>query len=131
MNLFAFAFLADENINPEVVDGLRALGCDLVTVDELGLAAAPDDLILRRAQAGGRVVVTHDPDFGRLALQAETFAGGIVFVRPGHISSEIVLATLSSANNVAGDLSIPFILTAERKAKFGLRVRVRQLPGGR
>ena len=35
MNLFAFALLADENINPDVVAGLRALGCDIVT-GELG-----------------------------------------------------------------------------------------------
>lgn len=61
MTLFAFALLADENINPEVVAGLRALGCQVVTVAELELAGAPDTAILQRAMADGRVVLTHDP----------------------------------------------------------------------
>ncbi|MGE3491257.1 MAG: DUF5615 family PIN-like protein, partial [Vicinamibacterales bacterium] len=69
MKLFAFALLADENINPEVVAGLRALGCRIETVAELGLAGAADSLILERAVAEGRIVLTHDPDFGRLAVQ--------------------------------------------------------------
>lgn len=127
MTLFAFALLADENINPEVVSGLRALGCQIATVAELGLAGAPDTAILQRAMADARVVVTHDPDFGRLALQGESLSTGVVFVRPGHISSAVVLAALVAANGAAGELPIPFLLTVEQKASSGLRVRVRQL----
>lgn len=130
MTLFAFALLADENINPEVVSGLRALGCQIVTVAELGLAGAADSLILKRAVADGRIVITHDPDFGRLALQGSAISTGVVFLRPGHISSGIVLANLEAANTAAGDLSTPFLLTVEQKSQSGLRIRVRQLPIG-
>lgn len=66
MTLFAFALLADENINPDVVAGLIVLGCDIVTVGGLGLAGAPDSAILKRAADETRIVITHDPDFGRL-----------------------------------------------------------------
>lgn len=128
MTLFAFALLADENINPEVVSRLRALGCQIVTVAELGMAGAPDTAILQRAMADGRVVVTHDPDFGRLALHGESLSTGVVFVRPGHISSAVVLAALVAADGAAGELSTPFLLTVEQKASSGLRIRVRQLP---
>lgn len=130
MKLFAFALLADENINPEVVAGLRALGCRIETVAELGLAGAADSLILERAVAEGRIVLTHDPDFGRLAVQGASISTGVVFLRPGHISSAIVLAALEAANTAAGDLSTPFLLTVEQKAQSGLRVRVRQLQSG-
>ena len=127
MTLFAFALLADENINPEVVSRLRALGCQIATVAELGLAGSPDTAILQRAMADGRVVITHDPDFGRLALQGESLSTGVVFVRPGHISSAVVLAALVAADGGAGDLLAPFLLTVEQKASSGLRIRVRQL----
>ena len=127
MTLFAFALLADENINPEVVSRLRALGCQIATVAELGLAGSPDTAILQRAMADGRVVITHDPDFSRLALQGESLSTGVVFVRPGHISSAVVLAALVAADGGAGDLLAPFLLTVEQKASSGLRIRVRQL----
>lgn len=127
MTLFAFALLADENINPEVVSRLRALGCQIATVAELGLAGAPDTAIVQRAMADGRVVVTHDPDCGRLALHGESLSTGVVFVGPGHISSAVVLAALVAADGAAGELSTPFLLTVEQKASSGLRIRVRQL----
>ncbi|MGE3491073.1 MAG: DUF5615 family PIN-like protein, partial [Vicinamibacterales bacterium] len=100
------------------------------TVAELGLAGAADSLILERAVAEGRIVLTHDPDFGRLAVQGSSISTGVVFLRPGHISSAIVLAALEAANTAAGDLSTPFLLTVEQKAQSGLRVRVRQLQSG-
>jgi len=130
MKLFAFALLADENINPDVVAGLRVLGSRIETVAELGLAGAADSLILDRAVADGRIVLTHDPDFGRLAVQGSSISTGVVFLRPGHISSAIVLAALEAANTAAGDLSTPFLLTVEQRAQSGLRVRVRQLQSG-
>ncbi len=126
MTLFAFALLADENINPDVVAGLIVLGCDIVTVGGLGLAGAPDSAILKRAADETRIVITHDPDFGRLAVQGEALSTGIVFVRPGHISSTRVLAAITAVNHAPIDLVIPFIVTVEHKTT-GIRIRVRQL----
>ena len=128
MNLFAFALLADENIGPDVVAGLRTLGCDIVTVGELGLAGTPDRAILKRAADDARIVVTHDPDFGRLAVQGEVLSTGIVFVRPGHISGAAVLAAITAVNTASVDLLTPFIVTVEHKTT-GIRIRVRQLNG--
>jgi len=127
MTLFGFALLADENINPLVVNGLRALGCDITTVADLGLAGAPDHAILARAAADHRVVVTHDQDFGRLAIQGRAITTGVVFIRPGHISADTVLAAIKAADAAAVELELPFILTVEHKTT-GIRIRVRQLP---
>ncbi len=44
--------LADENIHPEVVAGLRTRGHEVTTVVELGLAGRPDLEILNAALAG-------------------------------------------------------------------------------
>jgi predicted nuclease of predicted toxin-antitoxin system len=66
----ALPLLADENVHPEVVTSLRAQGRGVVTVVELGLIGAADIIVLRRAHADGRVVLTHDADFGALAVHA-------------------------------------------------------------
>ena len=68
MKLAQFSFLADENIHPGVTTFLRDQGLDLVTVGALGLGGAEDVTIVRTALAAKRVVLTHDRDFGSLAI---------------------------------------------------------------
>jgi predicted nuclease of predicted toxin-antitoxin system len=52
-----FSLLTDENIAPDVVEGLRARGCDLRTAREERLIGRPDIEVLERATSQGRVVV--------------------------------------------------------------------------
>ena len=127
MTLFAFALLADENIHPDVIAGLRNLGCDIAAVADLGLAGTPDHVILKSASENGRVVVTHDQDFARLAIQGRSISTGVVFIRPGHISGEVVLGALKAADAAALELNRPFIVTIQHKGTR-IRIRVRQLP---
>ena len=55
-------FLADENFNFDIVQGLRRRlpSLDLVRIQELGLSRAVDPDILEFAANIGRVVLTHD-----------------------------------------------------------------------
>ncbi len=79
----AFPLLADENIHPDVVAGLRAQGKNITTVGEERLIGRSDLEVLRHAHSGGRVVVTHDGDFGTLAvLRGEPFTG-VIYLRRG------------------------------------------------
>jgi hypothetical protein len=68
VNPLRFPLLADENIGPEVVAGLRTRGCDIRTAAEEALLGQPDASVLARAQLQARVVVTHDRGFGRSAI---------------------------------------------------------------
>jgi Domain of unknown function (DUF5615) len=93
---------ADENFPRPVVEGLRAAGHDVVTIQETGEAgrSVPDDVVLARATADGRavltlnrrhfivlhrekpehagvIVCTFDPDFAR---QAARIAAALVSV---------------------------------------------------
>jgi hypothetical protein len=70
LNPKALRLLADENIHPEVISYLRSNGLDVRDIREAGMAGASDVEILRRALEGGRVVLTHDSDFGALAVAA-------------------------------------------------------------
>jgi predicted nuclease of predicted toxin-antitoxin system len=69
------ALLADENYPLDVVIALRTLGHDVVRVQEIGLDHAPDDVILTRATAVGRAVISHDRDYRRLHCTHRPHAG--------------------------------------------------------
>lgn len=70
MKLGDFGLLADENVNSEVVTFLREQGFDVRTAAEIRLSGAADAVVLQAAASGNRVIVTHDGDFGRLAIAA-------------------------------------------------------------
>lgn len=87
--------------------------------------AGQDDLaVLRRAHAGGRVVLTHDADFGTLAVRAREPYTGIIYLRPGHILPAVTLGSLRAIESLSIDVVAPFILVAERRDDI-VRVRVR------
>jgi predicted nuclease of predicted toxin-antitoxin system len=72
--------LVDENV-PRTVVELRQRGHDVLSAKE-SLRSQPDQLILARAQAEHRLIVTHDKDFGELAFQARLPASsGIILLR--------------------------------------------------
>lgn len=123
-----YPLLADENIHPDVVARLRAAGKDVGTVQEEGLRAATDLDVLRRAREQGRVVLTHDRDFGLLALYGGEPYVGIIYLRPGHISSNFVMEVIAAIEASAMDVEAPFIVVAERKGDI-VRVRVRRAFG--
>ncbi len=56
------AFLVDQNFNEHIVDGLtrRDATLEFIHVRDVGLAAAPDPVILEWAAAHGQVLLTHD-----------------------------------------------------------------------
>lgn len=56
--------LADENIDPEVIQALKERGKDIRSVHAEGLSGRDDVDILRYAHPRAWVVVTHDRDFG-------------------------------------------------------------------
>jgi predicted nuclease of predicted toxin-antitoxin system len=120
----AYPLLADENIHPEVVRALAAQGFDITSVRELNLKGSSDEAVLRVAHAQHRVVVTHDSDFGRLAIQSGAPFTGIIFVRPGHISASFVLDALLTMHRADIDANTPFMLVVERRGEI-VRARLR------
>lgn len=126
MRPLEYPLLLDENIHPAVASGLVALGCDVVTVASRDAAGATDEEVLAIANAEGRVVVTHDSDFGTLTVRGGRDVVGIIYLRPGHINPGIVLQMLAVVNEVDAVAEPPFIVVAERKERE-VRVRLRQI----
>ena len=127
MRPFAFPLLADENIHSEVVLALSGQGKDVRSAVEEGLAGASDVEVLRRAHSTARVVLTHDSDFGLLAVRNGEPLIGIVFLRPGHLQASFVIQTIAAVEAADIEVATPFFLVAERKAG-SVHIRVRTPP---
>jgi predicted nuclease of predicted toxin-antitoxin system len=125
LKLSACKLLADENIHPHVVLFLRQIGCDVNDVLMLGLAKAADEVILSKAHQESRIVLTHDRDFGRLAISIRRPLHGIVFLRPGHIDPQFTIATLRAIDDRDFDYSPSFILVARRRGSH-VQLRLRR-----
>jgi len=61
------ALYRDVHVHQAITDALRRRGVDVVTAIEDGTAELPDDALLARASALGRVVFTQDIRFQALA----------------------------------------------------------------
>lgn len=57
----------DHNVQQGVAEALKRLGVDVITAKEDGTALLPDEQLLARASALGRVLVTNDKDFTVIA----------------------------------------------------------------
>jgi predicted nuclease of predicted toxin-antitoxin system len=62
------AFLADENISPESADHLEALGYACHSLRREGLWRLSDSEIVAMAKREGRIILTHDLDFGEFTI---------------------------------------------------------------
>jgi len=119
-----YPLLTDENIHPGVIAALISAGKDVRSVHEERLAGSGDAEIMRRAFQGGRVIVTHDSDFGTLAIHANEPYIGIVYLRPGHESPSFVLQTIEAIEKTVEEVELPFLLVAERRGD-AVRIRLR------
>ena len=72
----------DENVDPDVAAGLRRHRIDVTTTFESGLRGQSDTAQWEFVHTEGRVLVTHDTDFLRLAQQHRNHLG-IVYCAKG------------------------------------------------
>lgn len=93
-------FLADENINPDLVLGLKRRNdrIDIVRVQEVGLRTQDDPTILQWAADEGRVLISRDlktiPAFAEERVAAGLAMPG-VFVLPSRVSMAMAIDDLS------------------------------------
>jgi predicted nuclease of predicted toxin-antitoxin system len=122
-----FGLLTDENIDPDVIAFLRQNGFDVWGVCDNGMQGSTDVDLLRRAHADNRVAVTHDADFGTLAVLGGEPVVGILYLRPGHIDPQFTIQTIETVLKVDPDVAPPFLLVAKR-AGNSVAIRIRALP---
>jgi predicted nuclease of predicted toxin-antitoxin system len=103
-------FLANENFPGDAVEGLRNQGHDVtwVRADSPGIT---DSVVLARAQAELRILLTFDKDFGELAFRSKlpVTIGIILFRVRGKSGLEIaqkVSRVIASRDDWAGHFSV-------------------------
>ncbi len=74
-------FLADAGISPKTVDFLRRNSHEAVHVRELGMQRAPDRLLIEKAQAEDRILLTFDLDFGEILALGVVACPSVVIFR--------------------------------------------------
>jgi predicted nuclease of predicted toxin-antitoxin system len=119
-------FLADMGISPRSVAFLRSLGHDAIHLHAEGLDRLSDASILAKAQYEGRVVLTHDLDFGDLMAASKAQLPSVVIFRLRNMSAdhlnrylEIILA------NYQERLAAGVVISVTER-----QIRVRLLPIG-
>ncbi len=114
--------IADMNITTPVVQFLRSQGVDVVSAFEEGWHFYEDTKILANAHLMDRFVLTHDSDFGHLAVYLKQPTTGIILLRPGGRTPDEVISDLQDLLEMEVDWTPPLIAVY----RFG-RLRIRRL----
>jgi predicted nuclease of predicted toxin-antitoxin system len=83
-------FLADMGISPRSAVFLRNLGHDAIHLHDAGLDRLSDASILSKALDEGRVIHTHDLDFGDLMAASEASLPSVIIFRLRNMSADHV-----------------------------------------
>ena len=113
--------LADENIDGALVHWLRSTGHDVLWMTEEGPGTA-DELVMARAEAEQRILLTSDLDFGQLVYRERRRCAGLILLRMrttsvDHLIQRLVAAWPQFSETVHGH----FVLVSNS------RVRMRRL----
>jgi predicted nuclease of predicted toxin-antitoxin system len=118
-------FLIDNNLSPALVALLVAAGHDAAHVRDYGLAAATDEVVIDRARAETRVLVSADTDFGALLAASGASDPSVLLIRRivGRRVDAIAEIILANLETVAQDLTNGAIVVIGNE-----QLRIRSLP---
>lgn len=83
-------FLIDMGISPKSSAFLKSLGYDTQHVQEVGFNRSSDEAILAKARKEGRIVLTHDLDFGEIVAAGKSALPSVVIFRLRNMRPERV-----------------------------------------
>ncbi len=125
MNITQFSFLTDENIPFRVVEWLLIQGFDVLDIETSDLVSISDEEVMRIAEEKRRIIITQDSDLATILFKKNPKKTGVLYLRPGHVSSSIVITTLEHLFRMDIDVEIPFIIVADNQEnKINVRVRI-------
>ena len=117
-------FLADMGLARSTVAFLRAQGHDAVHLRDQGLQRLGDDEIIEKARAEGRVILTHDLDFGRIIAVSRASVPSVITFRLNDMRPTQVNHYLAEVlAHFAGQLETGALVSVNERG-----IRVRSLP---
>ncbi|HHT9108695.1 MAG TPA: DUF5615 family PIN-like protein [Candidatus Wunengus sp. YC63] len=122
MKIVSLKLLTDENISPQVVAFLRQKGIDIVDVKEKGWCGNEDKYLMGIARKEKRFILTHDVDFGTLAINEGIPCYGIIYMRLKNIKVSNIITILEKLLAIDKDVEVGSLIVVE-----DTRVRVRNI----
>jgi hypothetical protein len=80
----------DENCDPRIAAGLSLHGINAATAADAGLLHASDEQHLAHAVAEGRVILTQDTDFLRMAAAGQEHPGILFYPDQGRSIGQVI-----------------------------------------
>jgi len=120
MKFHSLKILTDENISPKVVLFLRQKGIDVIDTKEEKWHGKNDEYLLEKAFADNRFVLTHDSDFGTLAVKEGKDYYGIIYLRVKFPKVQNVIRALEKLLSLSIELSPGNLIVVDNA-----RVRIR------
>jgi predicted nuclease of predicted toxin-antitoxin system len=111
-------FLADESIDRQIVEAVRRIGYEVLSIAEIS-PGIPDSQVLNRANEAGAVLLTADKDFGELVFRQHLLHSGVVLVRLAGSAPEAkaeILAAVIEAR--AGELELAFSVVTSKAVRI-------------
>ncbi|NBC19399.1 MAG: hypothetical protein GVY18_19000 [Bacteroidetes bacterium] len=119
-------FLVNNALSPLVAERLRAAGHEATHVRDHSIQDASDDVVIARAAAERRVLISADTDFGTLLALRQKKSPSFILLRHGSrrpsAQADLVLSNLPALSD---DLRAGSVVVIEPS-----RIRVRALPIG-
>jgi predicted nuclease of predicted toxin-antitoxin system len=120
MKLLEIKLLTDENISPKVVTFLRQSGFDVIDAKEQQWFGTSDEDLLKIAYREQRFILTHDADFGTLAINGGKPTYGILYLRLKNPQPSNIIRVCKQVFQLAVDVFPGSILVIEET-----RIRLR------
>jgi len=103
-------FVADESVDQPIIERLRQVGHDVMSITELSPSLS-DDEVLNDANSRGAILVTADKDFGELVFRQNRIHTGVILIRLSGLSLDakaemVAQAVNQHANELSGAFSV-------------------------
>ena len=110
--------VADENVDKEIVDRLRADGHSVLYIAEEN-AGIDDRTVLDRSLQTGSVLLTADKDFGDLVFRQRLLHAGVLLVRLSGVRPDMKAGLVTAAFDQHGEeLRSGFAVLSKRSLRF-------------
>ena len=120
-------FLLDMGLSRSTAEHLRQAGYDAVHLREQGLQRLPDQDIVTKAVHEGRIILTHDLDFGRIVALSQAQQPSVITFRLEDMRAVRV-------NQFLQEIITRFVAELRQGALISVNeqgIRVRKLPAGK
>jgi predicted nuclease of predicted toxin-antitoxin system len=110
--------IADENVDRQIVDRLRADGHEVLFVAELD-PGIDDEAVLLRSRQTNAILLTADKDFGELVFRQRLVHAGILLIRLAGLAPDVKAVLVAATFHGHGEeLRAGFAVLSERSLRL-------------